>query len=101
MAKSNGQIWKWITGIFVTILLAVSIPLVGVIFAYGGRIKQIDYIIKTAEKNEAVSTKNKEDIIGMKKDIAQILTNLEEMDKTADENTKDIIDAIKRIKGGD
>ena len=100
MAKGNGLIWKWIIGIFVTVLLAVSIPLVGVIFAYGGRIKQIEYLAKTTEKVEVVSTKNKEDIIGIKKDVEQVSEKLEEMSKAADDNTKAIIEAISRMKDG-
>ena len=100
MAKGNGLIWKWIIGIFVTVLLAVSIPLVGVIFAYGGKMYQVEQNAKIAEKAEQASTKNKEDIIGIKKDVEQVSEKLEEMSKAADKNTKAIIEAINRMKDG-
>lgn len=101
MAKGNGSngIVKLMTTIIVSGVAGTLIT-VGIVYATlcGGVEVNKNSIKEIKEKVIPKVEGNKEDIIGMKKDIAQILETQNKMIEEDKENTKAIIKAIEGLK---
>ena len=99
--NGNGNIWKIIGTLFGSGLLVTMATLVWQASTIASRVD-----VNCEDIDEFKSgvipkvSKNHDDIIGIKKDISQILTNMKTMEETEKESTKAIIEAIGRIKNG-
>lgn len=102
MSKSNDD--KWLTkSVIPFVILAFGIC--GTVIRSEVKISQIEehYLTVVAIDNvqsEAID-ENENDIIGMKKDITQIISTQKTMILTEQANTNSIIEAIGKIKNGD
>ena len=98
--KNNGQVWKVIGTLVGSGILVTMATMIWQASTIASRVNTNCDIIQEIKHEEIPRIeKNKDDIIGMKKDIAQILANIEKMEQTESENTQAIISEIRRING--